>query len=189
MTIEQIYEELDKHQLKGIMMHADLMDLFDFLNLHGFKRQQEYQYFLESVGLRIVHRYYTNHHGKILITHHDPYSRLTPENWKNYTRDDVDTKTRRTMVEEAFLRWKKWEKETKEFYCKMFAECTANNWIADALKISDLIKDVDQELKYLERQFLELKSCDFDMLFILQEQSDLHKCYKEKLKSISTEIC
>ena len=35
MTVEEIYAELSAHMIKGIMMHEQLANYYDFLGLEG----------------------------------------------------------------------------------------------------------------------------------------------------------
>ena len=35
MTVEQIYSELAAHKIKGMMMHENLANYYDFLSLRG----------------------------------------------------------------------------------------------------------------------------------------------------------
>lgn len=57
-----------------------------------------------------------------------------------------------------------------------------------ANKINELIRDVDKELKCLEREFLTISSTGFDMLFIASRQDELHKFYEEQEKAIGVEF-
>ena len=189
MTPIEIWSKISEHQLAGIMMHAQMADYFDFLGLMGFKREQEYHYFVESAAMRGVHRYCINHHNKLITGGHPVNPSIIPAMWNNYTRFDVDTNTRKKSIIEAFEKWKSWEKETKNFYCNMFTECTNQGYVADANKINKLIRDVDHELKCLERRIIELRAVDYDAVYIMEIQNCLHEYYKEKTKEIGVNIC
>ena len=56
----EVYEKINTNMLTAIMFHEQVTDLFDFLNLHGFKRMHEYQYLSELVERRRLKRYVLN---------------------------------------------------------------------------------------------------------------------------------
>ena len=72
------------------MLHEEMADYFDFLNLHGFKRQQEYHFFDESAELRGIHRYAINHCNRLITDTDIPSVKAIPQGWYNYTRLQVD---------------------------------------------------------------------------------------------------
>ena len=57
--------------------------------------------------------------------------------------------------------------------------------MADYEFVSELLKDVDEELKTLERLYLELEACNYDVMYVLSIQDRLHKKYKKKTKELS----
>ena len=61
--------------------------------------------------------------------------------------------------------------------------------IADFNKVNELVKDVDTELKYLERLCIELKSVEYSADYIAVLQDSYHEKYKEKSKNIEVSIC
>lgn len=189
MTVMDIWSKVSSRQLTGIMLHAQLADYFDFLNLHGFKREQEYHYFKESASRRGTHRYAINHHNQLIQDVSGVNPAIIPRDWIGHTRMDVSGNIRKNAIVEAFDKWRTWEQETKETYCALFAECTSYRWIADANKINELIKDVDQELKCLDRIILKLRAVDCDITYIMMCQDEMHEYYKEKTKEIGVDIC
>ena len=189
MTIAEIFKKISTHQIEGLMLHDQLADYFDFLNLHGYKRMHEYHYLSESISMRTTHRYYINHYNMLIEEDDVSSPSVLPSTWKLRTRYDVDIGTRKKSVLNAFEKWKTWECDTKELYEKLYSEACELCEIAAALKIKELIADVDQELKYAERMFIELKSVDFDMTYILEKQDELHEKYKNMSKKIGAYIC
>lgn len=56
--------------------------------------------------------------------------------------------------------------------------------IYGALKVSELIKDVSNELSIAHQKQIDLDSIGYDISLIVDEQDDLYKKYKKKIKSI-----
>jgi hypothetical protein len=103
---------------------------------------------------------------------------------------DVDTATKRQAVKDGYLKWRKWELETLELYKKLHKELLELNEIADASKVECLICDVSQELKWIDRDILDLEAVDYDIVYIVECQKCLHEKYKKKMKKgLHIDIC
>ena len=185
----EVFNEISRRMIKGVMFHAQMADYFDFLNLHGLKRWSEYQFLSESAELRGLHRYAINHLGKLINDGDVSGTEYIPSSWYSSTRQQVDSSTRKQAVKEALEKWYNWEKETKEFYERQFKILTDNYKIASANKVNSIICDVDQELKKVCRKLLEYKAVDYDMDYIMFEQDAMHNHYEEATKEIGIKIC
>lgn len=186
---KDIFMAVNARQIYALMFHDEMADLFDFLGLRGFKRMHEYQYLVESSEHRGLKRYYLNHHGKLLPDSEINFVSVIPEDWGQYSRCDVTPGVRKQTVQKAMQQYKDWESETKELYCKCASKLMSWGKVSDFNKINDLVKDVDMELKYLERLCLELSSVDYDNTYLQVIQDKLHEKYKEKTKAIGVDIC
>ncbi len=189
MTSEDIFGAIHDHQITALMFHSQMADLFDFLGLMGFKRMHEYQYLAESAEHRGLCRYYINHHNKLLVGEHPQGPKVIPAEWGQYTRFDVTPQVRKQAVEKAFNEYREWESETKKLYSGYSKALMNLDCVADALKINEYVKDVDQELKYLDRMLIKLKAISFDAVGMMDMQEELHEHYREKTKSLGVDIC
>lgn len=190
MTVLEIFQKISDRQTTALMMHEDFADYYDFLGLRGFKRMHEYQFFTESAEMRGMHRYYINHYNQLLISV-NPIQKIEviPSDWARYNRYDVDQSTLQKSIKDGLEKWRSWEAETKELYQNLYSEMQANKEVASAVKIINLIKSVDQELKHIDRLCLALKSINYDLVFIREIQDKLHSKYKDKTKEIGIDIC
>lgn len=186
---EDVYELINARQITALMFHDKMADMFDFLGLRGFKRMHEYQYFVESAEHRALKRYYLNHHGKLLPDSEVDAISVVPEDWYQYNRMDVTPSIRRQAVQTAFESYLDWEAGTKALYSKMASYLLSWNNVADFNKVNELVKDVDMELKHLERIYLRLKSVEYDPIHIELLQDEYHEKYKKKSKKIGVSIC
>lgn len=180
MTVEEIFKGLSERKLRGIMTHEYYTDYFNFLNLHGYKRMQEYHAKHEMKGFRKLHRYYIDHYNKLVPDTKFENEEYIPASWYQYTRQDVDTNSKRNAVKTAFDKWEAWEAETKKYYEQMYKELFDIGEIASAETVAKMIEDVDDELKWVQRKRLDLMSADYDIDYILDEQSYYHDFYKGK---------
>ena len=190
MTVDEVFAKISAHMVKGLMIHTKLADYYDFLNLRGYKRCHEYHALKESCAYRGINRYFINHYNRLVPELDIENPDVIPESWYKYTRQDVDANTKRNAIKAGLDMWVDWEKETKTMYQEMYTELLSLGEIAGAIKVMNLICDVDTELKKAERYQLNKKAIDYNLSDIVQEQTRKHNKYKKKLeKEIGVHIC
>ena len=182
MEIHEIFSKLSTQMLIGFMTHEDLSKYFDFLNLKGYKRMEEYHAKEEMKGYKKLHHYYISRYNKLIPETKFEAPEIIPAKWYEHTKQDVDINTKRTSVKEAFKKWVKWESDTLKLYQKMYSELVAHGEIETSLKIGKYIKNVSEELKRAQSMLINLESVDFAMDCILDVQQQLHDEFKEKVK-------
>ena len=182
MTVDEIFSELSAHMIKGLMIHDQMADYYDFLSLCGYKRAHEYHYKKEMCTYRKLHRYYINHFGKLIDEKRIDNPETIPSSWYRYTRNEVDANTKRTAVKNGIEKWVAWEKETKALYQMAYRELMQAKEEAAAIFLQECIKAVDCELKYAERKAIELNTVDYSLAYIISEQKHIHDKYKGKMK-------
>ena len=182
MTVDEIFSELSAHMVKGLMIHDQMADYYDFLSLRGYKKAHEYHYKREMCYYRKLHRYYINHFGKLIAEKQIENPESIPSSWYRYSRGEVDANTKRTAVKNGIERWVAWEKETKSLYQMAYRELMAAKEEAAALFLQECVQAVDCELKWAERKEIELSSVDYSLAFIIGEQKHIHDKYKGKMK-------
>lgn len=182
MTVDEIFSELSSHMIKGLMIHDQMSDYYDFLSLRGYKRCHEYHYKTEMCSYRKLHRYFINHFGKLIEERRIDDPETIPSSWYRYNRSEVDANTKRTAVKNGIEKWVSWEKETKQLYEKAYRELMQANEEAAAIFLQHFVEYVDCELKYAERKKIELEAVDYSLAFIIGEQTKLHDKYKGKMK-------
>ena len=181
MTIEEIFTELTNHMIQGVMVHERMADYYDFLSLKGYRYCHEYHSLKESIEYRKLYHYYMETYNKLIPETHFETPNVIPNNWYKYTRQDVDTKTKRTSVKSGLETWHNWEKETKELYEAMFKELYNMGEIAASLKVRDLIADVEEEIATIEDKILKHQAVDYDIQSIIDEQEPLYSKFKGKM--------
>jgi len=189
MDVENIFSELAAHMIKGFMTHELLANYYAFLNLEGYAKCHEYHYISESVSYRKLCQYYMSHHDRLIRNSKVETPQIIPNGWFDYTKQDVDPKTKRSAIEHGMKLWVDWESETKELYENMHAEFVAAGNVADALMLEDYILDVDDELAFATNEHINAKSIDYDLSVIIPCQKEMRDLYCEKIDRISDYIC
>lgn len=187
MTVSEVYSKIIQHMIKGLMLHGQLADYYWFLGLEGYARRHEYHYAVESESFRHISRYFICHHNELAPELPVENPNVIPENWRKYTRWDVDASTKMNGIKNGIEEWHEWEKSTKKLYESMYSELLSSGHIADAIEIKKLICDVTKELKSAEKHTLKSAAIDYSLDVIIPEQKCLHNKYKKKLARIYDE--
>lgn len=181
MTIEEIFIKTVEHMLKGVMIHDELANYYDFLGLQGYKKCHEYHGMAETHNYRKIMHYYITRFNKFLPEPKVEPAGIIPASWNGYTRQQVDTKTKQSAVKAGLEKWISWEKETKLFYSNMYQELLNINEVSSALEFEKLICDVDCELKKAEQYQLNKIATNYDITNIISDQHKKHKKYKKQI--------
>lgn len=184
MTIEEIFSDLSKHMIEGLMAHSQLSDYFGFLGLEGYQASHKYHYFEENANYRRLSEYYLSHYNKIIFEKKTDNPSLIPESWYQYSKQDVNAQTRKNAIQTGFEKWIEWEKKTKELYGKYCYELISMKEVAAAEELKYYLMDVNKELSTAQQKYLALVANNFNISDILNEQDELLKTYKNKLKEI-----
>ena len=184
MNIGEIYTEISTHMLNGVMIHESMANYYDFLGLKGYSKCHEYHYLSELNEQRKINSYYINHYNKLIENKAIAQPDIIPNNWYNHVRQDVDFNTKINAIKNGFTKWVKWENDTKKFYEKMYIELMNINEITSAIRIKELIYDVDEELKDAENEFLNIETIDYDLSQIISEQELLYNKFNKKISKI-----
>lgn len=189
MTPEEIFSTVNNNMITAVMLHDQLAEYFDFLDLHGYKRCHEYHALSELAERRTVVRYYVNHYNRLLPAESAVNPNVIPANWKGYKRQDVDASTKRKAIRDGITRWRAWEFTAKKLYEQAYCDLCEVGEIAAAGKIKSLIEKADMELKTVDRKHIELESIDYDLPTIYLSQDAIHAKYEDAEKKIGVCIC
>lgn len=184
MTCEEIFSKIANTYTNGIMFHADMAQYFDFLNLHGYKRLHEYRCKCESVGSRKLYGDYTNRYQKLLPESGEYTRSAIPQDWYRYKRSEVSTADIKKGVKAGFEKWAEWERKVCEILNEAVKELGELSDYAAAYEIGMQLRETEDELKRVERMLLTLKSVEYSIDFIQEQQGKLHKKYKKKAEKI-----
>lgn len=169
---------------KGLMIHSQLSDYFGFLGLPGYKKAHCYHYFAENQSYKELSNYYLRHYNKLIVELPLETPQIIPEDWYQFTRQQVTGEVRETAVSTGLSKWISWEKETKKLYEKCHAQLLENGDVAAALFLEKYIEDVDMELAEAQEEFLSLSIVDFDFTYISDRQPEKEEKYKNKLREM-----
>ena len=184
MTVEEIFMQIANHMIEGLMFHSQMSEYYEFLGLPGYSECHKYHYFCESWSFQDLCLYFIDEYNKLLPVGRADDPQVIPNSWYKYTRQDVDTNTKRNSVKTGLEKWVTWEKDTKKLYEQMYGLLLEMQEMAAAHKIKHLIKDVDEELKKAEQYHLNKKAIDYDIVAIIEEQNKKKDKYNNEMRSL-----
>ena len=170
MTCEEIFSDLTNHMLEGLMIHEQFIDYYDFLGLPGYSKCHKQHFNSENKAYRKINHYYITTKNKLLPKSQFPQPEVIPASWRQYTRQDVDAKTKQNAVKSGLEKWVKWETDTLEFYLTIHKQLMDINEVADAEQVKYLILDVQEELQTATQYHLNKIATGYDMVDIIEEQ-------------------
>ena len=173
--------------IKGMMIHENLANYYDFMGLKGYKKCHEYHFMSETCGFRKLNKYFINHHNYLIPDVDIETPQVIPESWYRVSRLEVDAPTKKSAVKNGLTMWHTWERETKKLYERMYKELLALDEVASAMFIKCYVHDVDDELKCVEKYMLNKQTVDFDLNMIISEQDDFKHKYKCKLERLMSD--
>ena len=180
MNIEEIFTKLLEHMMKGIKFHEQATIYFNFLTLAGYTRCQEYHYYDEIINYRNLYNYYIDNYKKLLKITPQEYE-LINNNMYKYSRENIDANNKREIIRDIMRKWVAWETETKELLEESYHSITS---AAASIKILELLKEVEKELKQATDMYIQLETVNYDTTFIEEEQAAIEKKYNRKIASL-----
>lgn len=99
MAIEDIYSRITQHMIRGMMIHEQLANYYDFLGLYGYSKCHEYHYLEETKSFRDVNKFFIKVFNKLIPELPVDSSSIIPPTWFQYTRQDVDNETKKRAVQ------------------------------------------------------------------------------------------
>ena len=147
MAYSEIFSDLSAHFIKGMMVHDQMANYYDFLSLKGYKRCHEYHFKKESCSYRKLNRFFINHYNKLIMEKSVSDPNIIPESWYRYSRDEIDVQTKKNAVKNGLEQWIRWETETLTKLQQAQLDLYDDGEVASALFINKFIKNVECELK------------------------------------------
>lgn len=167
---------------EGVMLHHQMADYYGFLHLSGYERCHEYHGFCEIKKLSKLHHYYIKHYNRLIEEEPLANPDAIPASWYRYTRQNVDTNTKRNAVKNGIEKWISHEEETKDLYRKMFLTLNDLGEIETAKKVLNLVCDVEKEIEWATGKQIDLAASDYSIGYILGEQETLREWYSERMR-------
>lgn len=180
---KELFQCISDIQLSAVMFHGQMMEYFQFIGLHGFKRFHEYRMKKELCERVKLRSYFLKHYGELLCEDGRTAERreVIPDDWKRYRSKDVTKTIVRQATQKAIKEYIEWESYAKEQYEEYAKELLELDCINDYEYVACLIRDTAYELQKAEKMSVKLNGVDYDMLYIQDIQKEMHDRCKKKM--------
>lgn len=185
MNVDEIFAAISARMIEGMMYHDQMTRYYSFLGLKGYQYMHEYHFAEETMGLRDVNAYYTDHYCKLIPERRVSDPSKIPQGWYSHVRRDVDPATRKKAIQTASEDWVAWEIETKGLYEKAACDLLDLGEMPAYAKVMEYVNDVSDETACARDELLALEATGYDLPFIVDRQTYLKDKFCKKLRCLS----
>ena len=185
MTVEEIFSRLSSHGIRGMMIHEQMANYYDFLGLDGYKQCHDYHYICETLDHRKLQKFFVSRYNKLIPDSEIDSSSVIPQNWYKYTRQNVDKATKKSAVETGVNEWVNWERQTRAVIAESYKMLRDLGETIGADFVLEMLKENEEEVKKAEKALLELDTAGYDLTYIVDCQHRLCKKYKKKMEELA----
>lgn len=162
MEHKEIFKELAKCKIKGMMFHSNMADYYAFLHCCTFKKIHDERFIEESKELRELKDYYIMKYERTLLTddEHLAIENVTPSNWDEYELTD---KERSAYIKQGCETYEVQEQKVKEKMKKLADELYSMGCYDDYKMVRELLDDVILEIAHIRDLRTYLEQTGFNM--------------------------
>lgn len=171
-AVEDIFKKLSLHMVEGVMIHEEMANYFAFLGLNGYETIQAERYLDESKNLDNLYSFYIKYFGRLMPRLEiSKIPQIIPDSFYNHSTSELSTNDIRQSVKAIYERWYSWEEETKLLLEQSYTGLRdANNEVSASIVVMEMLKDVNKELDMVKNKLHKLRSTNYDILFIMEDQ-------------------
>ena len=175
---ESMWNAVLNKQNLGLKYHHEMTEIFTLIDMKGYAKWQEYRMSDEGHEALKLEQIYIKKFNKIY-----PSSEMKDTLLNNsfMSMNKYSTDNKRSIIDEVFSAWLKWENSVSEMYMGCVQWCLLNQ-CEDYTIFTDMLKAVQEEKKALVYHLSKLQDSKFKMSDILEGQEYIFDKYKKKLK-------
>lgn len=162
MDHKEVFKELAKCKIKGMMFHSDMADYYAFLQCCTFKKLHDERFIEESEELREIKDYYITNYNRTLFTddEHLAIDNITPKNWDEYGMTEHE---RLSYIKHGIEVYEAQETKVKEKMHKLADELYMMGCYDDYKMVRGIIDDVVLEIHHIRDLQTYLEQTGFNM--------------------------
>ena len=169
--MHEIFKKLSNRMVGAMMIHTQLTELFNFIDLEPDAKRQKKQLHEESGGLLKLEKYAAQHHHILITSDNPPQVDILNLGMLKQSSDQLSPENRAYLIRYAMKEWIEWEKESKIMYEDAYCNLVDMSEIAAADFVLQYVRDVDKELKDAELLYRVRDAIDWDLATIYDEQA------------------
>ena len=173
--MHEIFKKLSNRMVGAMMIHTQLTELFNFIDLEPVAKRQKKQLHDESDGLLKLEKYAAQHHHILITSDNPPQVDILSLGMLKQSSDQLSPENRAYLIRYAMKEWIEWEKESKIMYEDAYHNLVDMSEIAAADFVLQYVRDVDKELKDAELLYRVRDAIDWYLPTIYDKQARLSK--------------
>lgn len=173
--MHEIFKKLSNRMVGAMMIHTQLTELFNFIDLEPDAKRQKKQLRDESDGLLKLEKYVAQHHHILITSDNPPQVDILNLGMLKQPNDKLSPDNKVYLIQYALKEWIEWEKKSKVIYEDSYHNLVDMSEIAAADFVLQYVKDVDKELRDAELLYRVRDAIDWDLATIYAKQARLSK--------------
>lgn len=173
--MHEIFKKLSNRMVGAMMIHTQLTELFNFIDLESDAKRQKKQLHEETDGLLKLEKYAAQHHHILITSDNPPQVDILNLGMLKQPNDELSPDNKIYLIQYALKEWIEWEKESKIMYEDAYRHLVDMSEIAAAEFVLRFVKDVDKELRDAELLYRVRDAIDWDLPTIYDKQARLEK--------------
>ena len=169
--MHEIFQKLSNRMVGAMMIHTQLTELFNFIDLEIDAKRQRKQLHEESDGLLKLEKYAAQHYHLLIASDNPPQIDILNLSMLKQPNDKLSPDNKVYLIQYAMKEWIEWEEESKIIYENAYHNLVEMSEIAAADFVLQYVKDVDKELRDAELLYRVRDSIDWDLATIYDEQT------------------
>jgi hypothetical protein len=175
MTTHNIFTKLANRMVGAMMVHTQLTELFNFIDLKSDAKRQKKQLHEETDGLLKLEKYAAQHHHILTTSNNPPQVDILNLSMLKQQNDELSPDNKIYLIQYAIKEWIEWERESKIIYEDAYRNLVDMSEIAAADFVLQYVRDVDKELRDAELLYRVRDAIDWDLPTIYDKQARLSK--------------
>jgi hypothetical protein len=175
MPMHEIFKKLSNRMVGAMMIHTQLTELFNFIDLESDAKRQKKQLHEETDGLLKLEKYAAQHHHILITSDNPPQVDILNLDILERPNDKLSPDDKIHLIQYALKEWIEWEKKSKIIYEDSYHSLVDMSEIATADFVLQYVRDVDKELRDAELLYRVRDAIDWDLATIYDKQARLSK--------------
>lgn len=187
MSEKDIFADVLRNILEGLMFHNQMIMYFDYMGLTGLADLQRCRFRDENKEMMHLQRYFVECYGTVPNEANVEARNYIPMEWQSDDRALLRAEQKRDFVKFGIETWKDWEDKSKARYSKAYFDLSDVQDAGGTERLGLLVQSVEQELRYVSGLMDRLRGCDYDMIAVVELDRCAVKEYKKFMKGVMKE--
>ena len=176
-------QKVQKITLENLMIHDEMANFFNFLNLQGYKRWHENEHLENITKNRLINRFIISKGYLPLNVQNTEQFNIIPAEWHTHNMTEVSGKYTLEVTKQSFKDYLERMLFSKNATEEIAVHFSKHGDLATYKFLSDMVEHFDKDIKYLTRYVSCLNKAE-SVDYIMEKQDKMHDEFRDELKDI-----